>query len=79
MEGIQFKRLELSDVENVIIEYNKDSLKKFIENKENYIFAGINDNKAITFLYGYGMLRPDGKRMFIYIQLMCYQNIKVKV
>ena len=79
MEGIQFKRLELSDVENVIIEYNKDSLKKIIENKENYIFAGINDNKAITFLYGYGMLRPDGKRMFIYIQLMCYQNIKVKV
>ena len=64
MGEIEFKRLELSDVENVIIEYNKDSLKKFIENKENYIFAGIKDNKAIAFLYGYGMLRPDGKRMF---------------
>ena len=64
MEAIKYKRLELSDVENIIIEYNKDDLKKFIENKENYIFAGIKDNKAIAFLYGYGMLRPDGKRMF---------------
>lgn len=64
MEGIQFKRLELSDVENVIIEYNKDSLEKFIENKENYLFVGIKENKAIAFLYGYGMLRPDGKKMF---------------
>ena len=64
MEAIKYKRLELSDVENIIIEYNKDDLKKFIENKENYIFAGIKDNKAIAFLYGYGMLRPDGKKMF---------------
>lgn len=64
MEDIKYKRLELSDIENIIIEYNKDSLEKFIENKENYLFAGIKDNKAIAFLYGYGMLRPDGKRMF---------------
>lgn len=64
MEDIEYKRLELSDIENVIIEYNKDSLEKFIENKENYLFAGVKDNKVIAFLYGYGMLRPDGKRMF---------------
>ena len=64
MEGIQYKRLELNDIENIIIEYNKDSLEKFIENKENYLFTGIKDNKAIAFLYGYGMLRPDGNRMF---------------
>lgn len=64
MEDIKYKRLELSDVENVIIEYNNDTLKKFIENKENYLFAGIKDNKAIAFLYGYGMLRPDGRKMF---------------
>ena len=64
MEEIKYKRLELSDAENIIIEYNKDSLEKFIENKENYLFVGIKDNEIIAFLYGYGMLRPDGKSMF---------------
>ena len=64
MEEIKYKRLGLSDIENIIIEYNKDDLEKFIENKENYLFVGIKDNKAIAFLYGYGMLRPDGKSMF---------------
>ena len=64
MGEIEFKRLELSDAENIIIEYKKDSLEKFIENKENYLFLGIKENKAIAFLYGYGMLRPDGKSMF---------------
>jgi ribosomal protein S18 acetylase RimI-like enzyme len=64
MGEIKYKRLELSDAENIIIEYKKDSLEKFIENKENYLFVGIKENKAIAFLYGYGMLRPDGKSMF---------------
>ena len=64
MEEIKYKRLELSDIENIIIEYNKDDLKKFIENKDNYLFVGIKDNKAVAFLYGYGMLRPDGRKMF---------------
>ena len=64
MEEIKYKRLELSDVRNIMIEYNKDDLEKFIENKENYLFVGIKDNKVIAFLYGYGMLRPDGRRMF---------------
>lgn len=64
MEDIKYKRLELSDVENIIIEYNKDDLVKFIENKDNYLLAGIKNNKVVAFLYGYGMLRPDGRRMF---------------
>lgn len=64
MENIKYKRLELSDGENIIIEYTKEDLEMFIENKENYFFVGIKDNKAIAFLYGYGMLRPDGRRMF---------------
>ena len=64
MEDIKYKRLEISDIENIVIEYNKDDLEKFIDNKDNYIFTGIKDNKAIAFLYGYGMLRPDGRRMF---------------
>lgn len=64
MEDIQYRRLELGDLENIIIEYNKEDLEKFIGNKENYLLAGIKDNKVIAFLYGYGMLRPDGKRMF---------------
>ena len=66
MEDIEYKRLELSDAENIIIEYKKDSLEKFIENKENYLFVGIKENKAIAFLYGYGMLRTDGKKYVLY-------------
>ena len=64
MEDIIYKRLELNDIENLVIEYSKECLEKFIENKENYLFTGIKDNEAIAFLYGYGMLRPDGRKMF---------------
>ena len=64
MEDIRYKKLEMNDIAQIIIEYNKYDLKKFIENKENYMFVGIKEDKVIAFLYGYGMLRPDGKRMF---------------
>lgn len=84
MNDIIFKRLEIEDIdkmqeilENDDIEYNAENITKFIENKNNYGFIGIKDNKVVTFLYGYGMLRPDGRKMF-YIHsvdvLPNYQN-----
>ncbi len=65
MENIKFKRLE--KIENLgisIVQCETKDLEKFIEDKNNYAFAGIKDDKVIAFLYGYGMLRPDGKSMF---------------
>ncbi len=64
MIDIEYKRLESNDVEQIIIEYPKDNLQKFLENEDNYLFAGIQGNDAIAYLYGYGMLRPDGRKMF---------------
>lgn len=42
----------------------KKDIEKFIINCDNYCFAGICKNEIVAFLYGYGMLRPDGKSMF---------------
>ena len=65
MENIKFERLEkIQNLDIAITESKITDLEKFIENKDNYAFVGIIDNKIIAFLYGYGMLRPDGKRMF---------------
>ena len=65
MENIKFERLEkIQNLDIAITESEIKDLEKFIENKDNYAFVGIIDNKIIAFLYGYGMLRPDGKRMF---------------
>lgn len=55
----------------------KEDIEKFIIDKDNYCFIGMIENKVVTFLYGYGMLRPDGKSMF-YIHsvdvILEYQN-----
>lgn len=71
MDTIVFKRLEMDDIgylkdilENTHMEYNINHLKNFISNQNNYGFIGIKDNKAIAFLYGYSLLRPDGRNMF---------------
>ena len=70
MENIKFERLEkIQNLDIAITESKITDLEKFIENKDNYAFVGIIDNKIIAFLYGYGMLRPDGKQMF-YIHLV---------
>ena len=65
MENIEFKRLDkIEKLDLNIAECEISDLEKFIEDKNNYAFVSIKDNKAIAFLYGYGMLRPDGRRMF---------------
>lgn len=71
MNNILFKRLEETDVKDMqeIIEndnqkFNLENIKSFIENRNNYGFIGKIDNRIVAFLYGYGMLRPDGESMF---------------
>ena len=71
MENIVFKRLDedtLKMIKEPIIlneeKYNKQQLEKFINNKNNYAFVGIQEDEVVAFLYGYGMARPDGKSMF---------------
>jgi len=84
MKDIIFKRLEKEDIgkmqeilANDKIEYNVENITQFINNENNYGFIGIKENKVVAFLYGYGMLRPDGRKMF-YIHsvdvLPNYQN-----
>ena len=64
MDDIKYKRLSLSNLEDIVMEYNKNDLENFLKNKENYLFVGLKDNKVIALLYGYGMLRLDGRKMF---------------
>ena len=56
---------------------SRQDIEKFIIDDDNYCFVGILEDKIVAFLYGYGMLRPDGKSMF-YIHsvdvLEDYQN-----
>ena len=43
---------------------SRQDIEKFIIDDDNYCFVGILEDKIVAFLYGYGMLRPDGKSMF---------------
>ena len=65
---IRIKEKNMDFIPEAIIIDDRDILKKdiekFIINNDNYCFVGIYENKIVAFLYGYGMLRPDGKSMF---------------
>lgn len=84
MKDVKFIRLSkenINIISNVVRiddeELSKQDIEKFIIDDDNYCFIGIIEDKIIAFLYGYGMLRPDGKSMF-YIHavdvLPDYQN-----
>jgi len=71
MNNIKFERLTQNTLnfinDELIMDEDKYSfynIKKFIINEDNYIFVGIDNNKVIAMLYGYGLNRPDGKNMF---------------
>lgn len=64
MPDIKYKRLEPCDIKNIVIDYPKDELEKFLENEDHYLFVGMKDHEVIANVYGYGMLRPDGRNMF---------------
>ncbi len=42
----------------------KEDIERFIIADDNYCFIGMIEDEIVGFLYGYGMLRPDGKAMF---------------
>lgn len=81
IKGIRLTQNNMNIVPSKIIINNKNlsrqDIEKFIIDDDNYCFVGIIDDKIVAFLYGYGMLRPDGKSMF-YIHsvdvLEDYQN-----
>lgn len=84
MEKIKYIRLNQNNMKivpnKIIIDDEnllKQDIEKFIIDDDNYCFVGILEDKIVAFLYGYGMLRPDGKSMF-YIHsvdvLPDYQN-----
>lgn len=71
MEKIKYIRLNQNNmniVPNKIIindeKIEKQHIEKFVINDDNYCFVGMLKDKIVAFLYGYGMLRPDGKSMF---------------
>lgn len=84
MKDVKFIRLSkenINIISNVVKidneELSKQDIERFIIDDDNYCFIGIIENKTVAFLYGYGMLRPEGKSMF-YIHsvdvLPDYQN-----
>ena len=84
MKDVKFFRINeenMNFIPNIISIDNEDILmediEKFIIDKDNYCFIGMSENKVVAFLYGYGMLRPNGKSMF-YIHsvdvILEYQN-----
>lgn len=71
MEEIKFVRINKNNIDvvssNIIIndeEITKTDIERFISYDDNYCFIGIIKNEIVAFLYGYGMLRPNGKSMF---------------
>ena len=71
LEEIKYIRLNQNNMNivpsKVIIDnenLSKQDIEKFIIDDDNYCFVGMIEDKIIAFLYGYGMLRPDGKSMF---------------
>lgn len=71
MDDVEFIRLNENNINSIpdIIniddkDIKKKDIKEFIINNDNYCFIGIIENEVIAFLYGYGLLRPDGKSMF---------------
>ncbi|HOO68328.1 MAG TPA: GNAT family N-acetyltransferase [Bacilli bacterium] len=66
---------EIIEDDNMI--FSKANIINFINKAGNYGFIIIFDNKIVGFSYGYGLLRPDGKKM-LYIHsvglLKEYQN-----
>ena len=59
---------DLESMEDVLVYdnmvFNKEYLKKFINDKNTYGFIAKKDNNIVGFAYAYTLIRPDGKTMF---------------
>ena len=68
-----FKVLEEQDIEMMLkfiddenTQYDKDYLRNFIINKNNYGFIAKEKNNVLGFAYGYVLLKPDGRKAFYF-------------
>ena len=62
---IRFKRLTGKDLrEGGAAPAEWSAAAEFAQDQDNYLFVGTQHGKPVAWLYGYGMLRPDGRRMF---------------
>ena len=68
--------LDFVDDENT--KYSIEVLKKFIDEKNNFGFIAKTNNKIVGFAFGYILLKPDCRKVFILTPLMLCRNIKVK-
>lgn len=71
MIRVDFLRVDMSNIERLPNAINiddeiikKEYIKEFVKDKNNYCFVGMVEDKVVCILYGYGMLRIDGKSMF---------------
>lgn len=67
---MEYKLLQAEDIKLMkeIIEddemvFSEEKLLDFINDKNNYGFISLEDNKVVGFIYGYSLLKPDGRYM----------------
>lgn len=68
---MKYKLLEKEDlklmkeiIEDDNMDFDLNNLQEFLNDKNNYGFIAKEENKIIGFIYGYSLLKPNGKYMF---------------
>ena len=68
---MEYKLLEKDDlelmkeiIEDDDMEFELSNLTHFLQDNNNYGFIAKENNKIIGFIYGYSLLKPNGKYMF---------------
>ena len=68
---MEYKILEKQDLELMLdfvddenTKYSIEVLKKFIDEKNNFGFIAKTNNKIVGFVFGYILLKPDGRKVF---------------
>jgi len=68
---MEYKLLEQDDlelmkeiIEDDDMEFELSNLTRFLQDNNNYGFIAKENNKIIGFIYGYSLLKPNGKYMF---------------
>ena len=70
---MEFKVLENQDVDLLLdfvddedTQYDKEHLRNFINEENNYGFIAKEDNRVLGFAYGYVLIKPDGRKAFYF-------------
>ena len=68
---MKYKLLEKEDlelmkeiIEDDNMEFDLNNLQEFLNDKNNYGFIAKEENKISGFIYGYSLLKPNGKYLF---------------